>query len=60
MNLAKAKPDPPLHGPDWPAALAATGWPLDQQAAVSATVRWYLSFWKRVSSTGWWMTPFCS
>jgi len=25
MNLEKAKPDPPLHFPDWPAALAATG-----------------------------------
>ena len=47
MNLEKAKPDPPLHFPDWPAALAATGWPPDQQAAVGATVRWYLSFCRR-------------
>lgn len=39
MNLEKAKPDPLLNLPDWPAALAATGWPHDQQAAVSATVR---------------------
>jgi len=35
MNLEKAKLDPPLHFPDWPAALAATGWLRDQQAAVS-------------------------
>jgi len=47
MNLEKAKPDPPLHFPDWPTALAATGWPLDQQAAVGATLRWYLSFCRR-------------
>jgi hypothetical protein len=60
MNLEKAKLDPPLHFPDWPAALAATGWPPDQQAAVSATVRWSLSSWKRVSSAGRRMTPFCS
>lgn len=39
MNLEKAKPDPPLHFPDWPAALAATGGPAEQQAAVGATVR---------------------
>ena len=47
MSLEKAKPDPPLHFPGWPEALAATGWPAGQQAAVGATVRWYLSFCRR-------------
>ena len=47
LNLEKAKLDPPLDYPDWPAALRSTGWPADWLAAVGATLRWHLSFSRR-------------